>query len=162
MKGLCQRYCNKGCELSCGCLLSRLVEVGFEKMVNELDVKEAARLGMHTRPLTTAVVQQHLQDLGVDPEFGTHSHMRGLSGEPSTPVPDTARARGLLLGGSAACLHVQSGMHCMVRERRASCSCTLLILLDLVLTAGSACRWSEGEGCAGSSHLDEPAHAGAG
>ncbi len=36
-------------------------------MVNELDVKEAARLGMHTRPLTTAVVQQHLADLGVDP-----------------------------------------------------------------------------------------------
>ena len=36
---------------------------------------------MHTRPLTTAVVQQHLADLGVDPEFGTHSHMRGLSGE---------------------------------------------------------------------------------
>ena len=61
--------------------LHRLVEVGFEKMVNELDVKEAARLGMHTRPLTTAVVQQHLADLGVDPEFGTHSHMRGLSGE---------------------------------------------------------------------------------
>ena len=57
------------------------MEVGFEKMVNELDVKEAARLGMHTRPLTTAVVQQHLADLGVDPEFGTHSHMRGLSGE---------------------------------------------------------------------------------
>lgn len=51
-------------------------------MVNELDVKEAARLGMHTRPLTTAVVQQHLADLGVDPEFGTHSQMRGLSGEP--------------------------------------------------------------------------------
>ena len=62
--------------------MSRLVEVGFEKMVNELDVKEAARLGMHTRPLTTAVVQQHL---GVDPEFGTHSHMRGLSGEPLSP-----------------------------------------------------------------------------
>ena len=65
--------------------MSRLVEVGFEKMVNELDVKEAARLGMHTRPLTTAVVQQHLADLGVDPEFGTHSHMRGLSGEHRTP-----------------------------------------------------------------------------
>ncbi len=56
-------------------------------MVNELDVKEAARLGMHTRPLTTAVVQQHLADLGVDPEFGTHSHMRGLSGEPLSLVP---------------------------------------------------------------------------
>ena len=56
-------------------------------MVNELDVKEAARLGMHTRPLTTAVVQQHLADLGVDPEFGTHSHMRGLSGKLFLPWP---------------------------------------------------------------------------
>lgn len=64
-------------------------------MVNELDVKEAARLGMHTRPLTTAVVQQHLADLGVDPEFGTHSHMRGLSGKPrpitTSRVTDNAR-----------------------------------------------------------------------
>lgn len=58
--------------------------MGFEKLVNELDVKEAARLGMHTRPLTTAQVQAHLQDLGIDPEFGTHSHIRGLSGETLT------------------------------------------------------------------------------
>ena len=58
----------------------RLVEMGFEKMVNELDVKEAARLGMHTKPLTVAQVQKHLEDLGIDPEFGTHSHIRGLSG----------------------------------------------------------------------------------
>lgn len=68
----------------CFCLC-RLVEMGFEKMVNELDVKEAARLGMHTRPLTVAQVQQHLQDLGIDPEFGTHSHIRGLSGGDPTP-----------------------------------------------------------------------------
>ena len=36
--------------LTLGCLCYRLVEMGFEKMVNELDVKEAARLGMHTTP----------------------------------------------------------------------------------------------------------------
>ena len=64
----------------------RLVDMGFEKLVNELDVKEAARLGMHTRPLTTAQVQQHLQDLGIDPEFGTHSHIRGLSGAALPPL----------------------------------------------------------------------------
>lgn len=64
--------------LLCVC---RLCDMGFEKLVNELDVKEAARLGMHTRPLTVAQVQAHLQDLGIDPEFGTHSHIRGLSGE---------------------------------------------------------------------------------
>jgi ABC-type nitrate/sulfonate/bicarbonate transport system ATPase subunit len=54
--------------------------MGFEKLVNEMDVKEAARLGMHSKPLTVANVQKHLEDLGIDPEFGTHSHIRGLSG----------------------------------------------------------------------------------
>ena len=54
--------------------------MGFTKMVNEIDAKEAARLGMQTRPLTTAVIQKHLEDVGIEPEFGTHSRMRGLSG----------------------------------------------------------------------------------
>jgi len=54
--------------------------MGFVKLVNEIDMKEAARLGLVTRPLTEAVVQKHLQDLGIEPEFGTHSQIRGLSG----------------------------------------------------------------------------------
>ena len=54
--------------------------MGFTKLVNEIDAKEAARLGMQTRPLTTAVIQKHLEDVGIEPEFGTHSRMRGLSG----------------------------------------------------------------------------------
>ena len=58
----------------------RLEELGFTKMVNEIDAKEAARLGLQTRPLTTAVIQKHLEDVGIEPEFGTHSRMRGLSG----------------------------------------------------------------------------------
>jgi elongation factor 3 len=53
---------------------------GFGKLITEVDVKEAARLGMHSRPLTQAQVEKHLLDLGVDAEFGTHSHIRGLSG----------------------------------------------------------------------------------
>jgi len=61
-------------------LLFRLEEMGFTKMVNEIDSKEAARLGLQTRPLTTAVIQKHLEDVGIEPEFGTHSRMRGLSG----------------------------------------------------------------------------------
>ena len=60
--------------------LRRLEEMGFTKMVNEIDSKEAARLGLQTRPLTTAVIQKHLEDVGIEPEFGTHSRMRGLSG----------------------------------------------------------------------------------
>jgi len=58
----------------------KLEEMGFVKLVNEIDMKEAARLGLVTRPLTEAVVQKHLQDLGIEPEFGTHSQIRGLSG----------------------------------------------------------------------------------
>lgn len=61
-------------------LFFRLEEMGFTKMVNEIDSKEAARLGLQTRPLTTAVIQKHLEDVGIEPEFGTHSRMRGLSG----------------------------------------------------------------------------------
>ncbi len=33
-----------------------------------------------TRPLTKANVEKHLGLLGLEAEFATHSHMRGLSG----------------------------------------------------------------------------------
>lgn len=59
---------------------AKLEERGFSKLITEIDVKEAARLGMHAKPLTQAQVEKHLMDLGIDPEFGTHSHIRGLSG----------------------------------------------------------------------------------
>ena len=61
--------------------------MGFEKLVNEVDAKEAARLGLVTRPLTEAVVQKQLEDLGLEAAFGTHSHVRGLSGALLSPLP---------------------------------------------------------------------------
>lgn len=54
--------------------------LGVQKLVNEMDSKEAARLGLMTRPLTTAAVEKHLNDFGLEPEFSTHSLMKGLSG----------------------------------------------------------------------------------
>jgi elongation factor 3 len=57
-----------------------LVEMGFERLVNELDAKEAARQGLMLRPLTKANVEKHLGLLGLEAEFATHAHMRGLSG----------------------------------------------------------------------------------
>jgi hypothetical protein len=45
-----------------------------------VDAKEAARLGLIARPLTSANVQKHLDDVGLEPEFATHAQMRGLSG----------------------------------------------------------------------------------
>ena len=58
----------------------QLVSMGFEKMVQEIDSKEAAKLGLFTRPLTQAVIAKHLEDFGLETEFSTHSQMKGLSG----------------------------------------------------------------------------------
>lgn len=58
-----------------------LIERGFGKVVKEFDGKKAAAaLGNDARPLTKANVEKFLQDFGLEPEFGTHSNIRGLSG----------------------------------------------------------------------------------
>eukprot|EP00201_Polytomella_parva_P021393 CAMPEP_0175048820 /NCGR_PEP_ID=MMETSP0052_2-20121109/6407_1 /TAXON_ID=51329 ORGANISM="Polytomella parva, Strain SAG 63-3" /NCGR_SAMPLE_ID=MMETSP0052_2 /ASSEMBLY_ACC=CAM_ASM_000194 /LENGTH=1151 /DNA_ID=CAMNT_0016312937 /DNA_START=110 /DNA_END=3568 /DNA_ORIENTATION=+ len=58
-----------------------LIERGFEKLVNEMDGKILAEKGESAaRPLTIVSVEQYLQDFGLEPEFGTHSAIRGLSG----------------------------------------------------------------------------------
>ena len=57
-----------------------LEDLGFEKMVARVDEEEAARMGMVSRPLTKANIEQHLADVGLDAEFATHSRIRGLSG----------------------------------------------------------------------------------
>jgi len=58
----------------------KLEDIGLEKFLKIYDDKEAAREGLYARPLTSVNVQKHLQDLGLDPEFATHSRIRGLSG----------------------------------------------------------------------------------
>ena len=59
---------------------SKLAKWGFEKHMKIVDEKVAARAGaMHT-PLTTANVEKHLEDVGLDKEFGTHTRMGALSG----------------------------------------------------------------------------------
>jgi elongation factor 3 len=70
----------KGCLETTWVSDERLKELGFQKMMTEVDAKEAARAGMALKPLTQANIEKHLQDLGLEPEFGTHSQMRGLSG----------------------------------------------------------------------------------
>lgn len=57
-----------------------LVQMGFEKMVNDVDAKEAAQAGLFAKPLTSVNIQKHMEDFGLEPEFSTHSLMRGLSG----------------------------------------------------------------------------------
>jgi len=57
-----------------------LVKLGFEKKLQECDEKEAAAAGLVNRPLTTAGVRKHLEDLGLEAEYAEHTQMRGLSG----------------------------------------------------------------------------------
>lgn len=58
----------------------KLEKWGFNKLIQIADDREAARANLAARPLTAGMVQKHLDNFGLHAEFGTHSHMRGLSG----------------------------------------------------------------------------------
>lgn len=58
----------------------QLEQWGFKKILQTFDDKEAARAGLYARPLTSANIQKHLSDVGLEAEFATHSRIRGLSG----------------------------------------------------------------------------------
>jgi elongation factor 3 len=59
---------------------SKLKKQGFEKWMMMVDQQIAARAGMYVRALTTANVEKHLEDVGLDREYGTHFRMNALSG----------------------------------------------------------------------------------
>lgn len=60
---------------------AELVEKGFRKFVVECDQRlAAAALGNDARPLSKEAITKFLQDFGLEPEFGVHSNIRGLSG----------------------------------------------------------------------------------
>lgn len=58
----------------------RLEEMGFAKMLTDLDMKEAAAAGLLGKPLTARNVEEMMANLGLPAEFSTHSQIRGLSG----------------------------------------------------------------------------------
>jgi len=57
-----------------------LENMGFIKLVNEMDAQKSAEAGLVNRPLTTGAVEKHLGDVGLEAEFATHSQIKGLSG----------------------------------------------------------------------------------
>merc|ERR1712232_1443130 len=57
-----------------------LKKMGWEKGMKAVDLKIAQRSGLYVRPLSTKNVEQHLEDCGLDREFGTHYRMSALSG----------------------------------------------------------------------------------
>lgn len=58
----------------------KLESLGFAKMIREVDDREAALQGAQAKPLTAASIEKHLADVGLEPEFATHRHIKGLSG----------------------------------------------------------------------------------
>ncbi|KAI9823425.1 MAG: hypothetical protein M1832_002435 [Thelocarpon impressellum] len=57
-----------------------LLELGFDKLVQEFDDHEASREGLGFRDLSPKVISKHFEDLGLDPEIANHNEISGLSG----------------------------------------------------------------------------------
>ncbi len=61
--------------------------------ISQVDAKEAAAMGLMAKPLTQNNIMKHLEDFGLEPEFSTHSLMRGLSGGQKVKVQGRACLR---------------------------------------------------------------------
>merc|ERR1711972_1078142 len=57
-----------------------LVKMGYLKLVQREDEKQAAMAGLMTKHLTQPSVEKHLGDFGVDPESASHTQISQLSG----------------------------------------------------------------------------------
>ncbi|KAH8601406.1 prion formation protein [Bisporella sp. PMI_857] len=57
-----------------------MIELGFNKMIQEFDDHEASREGLGFRELSPKVISKHFEDLGLDPEIANHNEISGLSG----------------------------------------------------------------------------------
>lgn len=58
-----------------------LLAMGFVQLLKQTDEKIAAKeAGLDLRPVTTTEVQKHLDEFGLEQEFGTYGKIRGLSG----------------------------------------------------------------------------------
>merc|ERR1712127_777157 len=54
--------------------------LGFGKLLKQVDEKIAAKATQLVRPLTNKFVETHLNDVGLEPEFASHSRIGALSG----------------------------------------------------------------------------------
>merc|ERR1711881_293733 len=57
-----------------------LIKMGYLKMVQREDEKQAAAAGLQTKQLTQPGVEKHLGNFGVDAESASHSQINQLSG----------------------------------------------------------------------------------
>merc|ERR1719287_248248 len=57
-----------------------LIKMGYKKLVEREDERQAAMAGLQTKLLTQPGVEKHLTDFGVDPESASHTQINQLSG----------------------------------------------------------------------------------
>jgi len=57
-----------------------LIKMGYKKLVEREDERQAAMSGLMTKQLTQPSVEKHLADFGVDPESASHTQLAQLSG----------------------------------------------------------------------------------
>merc|ERR1712137_466461 len=57
-----------------------LVKMGYLKLVQREDERQAAMAGLMTKQLTQPSIEKHLADFGVDPESASHTQINQLSG----------------------------------------------------------------------------------
>jgi len=60
--------------------LEKLSELGFKKILAQVDIRENSKMGLSARPLTTKYVTQQLGELGLDAEYAAHVQISQLSG----------------------------------------------------------------------------------
>merc|ERR1712045_1096687 len=70
----------KPMESNCWVEKEILVKMGYIKLVQREDERQAAMAGLMTKQLTQAGVEKHLGDFGVDPESASHTQISQLSG----------------------------------------------------------------------------------
>jgi len=57
-----------------------LIKMGYLKLVQREDERQAAIAGLQTKQLTQPSIEKHLGDFGVDPESASHTQINQLSG----------------------------------------------------------------------------------
>merc|ERR1719433_1439311 len=68
--------------MECNCWVEKeiLVKMGYLKLVQREDERQAAMAGLMTKQLTQPSIEKHLGDFGVDPESASHTQINQLSG----------------------------------------------------------------------------------
>merc|ERR1712072_762461 len=70
----------KPIESNCWVERDILIKMGYLKLVQREDEKQAAAAGLQTKQLTQGGIEKHLGNFGVDPESASHTQINQLSG----------------------------------------------------------------------------------